>query len=173
MDKRTDGESGKSSGQSMVEMALLLPFLLFVIFGIIDMGWYIYGYSTVYQAARNGTQKASEIPPALNDVSPALNRSDICVTNVLSSTQSGAIFFSDMTTGTNPNNTIAISYPTGKRGLGEPIQIDITYQIQPLTPLWRFVTFGTQGTMTVRTTARRSIESLGENPNALNYVICN
>ncbi len=173
MGKPTDSESGKSSGQSMVEMALLLPFLLFVIFGIIDMGWYIYGYSTVYQAARNGTQKASTIPPALNDVSPTLNRGDICVTNVLSSTQSGAIFFQDMTTGTTAGNTIAISYPTGKRGLGEPVQIDIVYQIQPLTPLWRFVTFGTQGTMTVRTTARRSIESLGENPNALNYVICN
>ena len=74
MGKRTEAESGKSSGQSMVEMALLLPFLLFVIFGIIDMGWYIYGYSTVYQAARNGTQKASQIPPAINKVEGTANR---------------------------------------------------------------------------------------------------
>jgi hypothetical protein len=166
-------QTERQSGQSMVEMALLLPFLLLLIFGIIDLGWYIYGYSTVYQAARNGTQKAAEIPPAIAKVTPTLNRSDICVTNVLSATQAGAIFFPDMTTGTNPNNTIAISYPTGARRLGEPIQIDITYQINPLTPLWRFVTFGTQGTMTVRTTARRSIESLGENPTALNLIICN
>src|SRR5262245_59675086 len=42
----------RQSGQSMVEMALLLPFLLFVTLGIIDMGWYIFGYATVYQAAR-------------------------------------------------------------------------------------------------------------------------
>lgn len=173
MGKRSDRQSSKSPGQSMVEMALILPFLLFVIFGIIDIGWYIYGYSTVYQAARNGTQKASEIPPAINDISPTLNRSDICVTNVLSSTQSGAVFFQDLTTGTTAGNTIAISYPTGRRALGEQVQIDITYQIRPLTPLWRFVTFGTQGTMTVRTTARRSIESLGENPTAANYLVCN
>jgi Flp pilus assembly protein TadG len=166
-------QTERQSGQSMVEMALLLPFLLFVIFGIIDLGWYIYGYSTVYQAARNGTQKASEIPPAIGKVTPTLNRADICVTNVLSATQAGAIFFPDMTTGTTAGNTIAISYPTGTRRLGDPVQMDITYQIRPLTPLWRFVTFGTQGTMTVRTSARRSIESLGENPTALNYIVCN
>jgi Flp pilus assembly protein TadG len=166
MEKRT-------TGQSMVEMALLLPFLLFVIFGIMDMGWYIYGYSTIYQAARNGTQKASEIPPTIANVSPALNRSDICVTNVLNATQSGAVLFPDLTSGTNPNNTIAISYPGSGRALGQPVQVAITYNIQPLTPLWRLVTFGTQGTMRVTTTARRSIESLGENPNAVNYVACN
>jgi Flp pilus assembly protein TadG len=172
MKKRIDG-------QSMVEMALLLPFLLFVLFGIIDMGWYIYGYSTVYQAARNGAQKASELPPRINRVSPTLNRSDICVTNVLSATQSGAVLFPDLTTGTNANNTIAINYPATDasgnpiRALGQPIEINITYNINPLTPLWRFITFGTQGTMRVTTTARRSIESLGENPNALNYVACN
>jgi Flp pilus assembly protein TadG len=166
MEKRT-------TGQSMVEMALLLPFLLFVIFGIMDMGWYIYGYSTIYQAARNGTQKASEIPPTIANVSPALNRSDICVTNVLNATQSGAVLFPDLTSGTNPNNTIAISYPGSGRRLGQPVQVAITYNIQPLTPLWRLVTFGTQGTMRVTTTARRSIESLGENPNAVNYVACN
>ncbi len=171
MEKRT-------GGQSMVEMALLLPFLLFIIFGIIDMGWYIYGYSTVYQAARNGAQKASELPPLVNRVSPSLNRSDICVTNVLSSTQSGAVLFPDLTSGANANNTIAINYPAKDshgnpiRALGQPIEINITYNLNPLTPLWRFVTFGTQGTMKVTTTARRSIESLGENPNATNYVAC-
>lgn len=147
--------------------------MLLVIFGIIDLGWYVYGYSTVYQAARNGSQKASEIPPAIDKVTPTLNRSDICVTNVLSATQVGAVFFPDLTTGTTAGDTIAISYPTGQRALGQPVQIDITYQITPLTPLWRFATFGTQGTMTVRTSARRSIESLGENPTALNYIICN
>ncbi len=172
MEKRT-------SGQSMVEMALLLPFLLFVVFGIIDMGWYIYGYSTVYQAARNGAQKASELPPQLIRVSPSLNRGDVCVSSVLSATQSGAVLFPDLTTGTNANNTIAINYPATDtsgnpiRGLGQPVEIKITYNLNPLTPLWRFVTFGTQGTMKITTTARRSIESLGENPTAANYVACN
>jgi len=167
------------SGQSIVEMALILPFLLLLFFAIIDMGWYIYGYATIYQAARNGAEKAAEIPPQVNRVSPTLNRGDICVTNVLSATQAGAIFFPDLTSGANPNNTIAISYPARDannnplRALGQPIEIQITYNLRPLTPFWRLISFGNQGTMTVRTTARRSVEALGDNPTAVNYVACN
>ena len=166
-------------GQSIVEMALILPFLLLLIFAIIDMGWYIYGYATIYQAARNGAQKASEVPPQIARVSPSLNRADICVTNVLSATQSGAVMFPDLTNGSNPNNTIAINYPARDssnqplRALGQPVEIQITYNIQPLTPFWHFITFGKQGTMTVKATARRSVESLGENPTVVNYIACN
>ena len=156
----------------MVEMALLLPFIVLIIFGIIDMGWYIFGYATVYQAARNGAEKAAEIPPYPSKVSP-LNRADLCVSSILSATLDGApeVMFRDIASGTN-GNTFALSYPTGKRALGEPIQIDLVYNIQPLTPFWRFITFGTQGTMRVQMATRRSIESLGDNPNSPNLVAC-
>jgi len=169
MKKRPDGQSG----QSMVEMALILPFLLFLTLGIIDMGWYIFGYATIYQAARNGAEKAAEIPPYANKVSPTLQRNDICVSTIISATLDGTpnIFFSDLTSGTG-GNVFTISYPTGKRALSEPLQIDLTYKLRPLTPFWRFVTFGNQGTMTVTTATRRSIESLGDNPNSPNGIAC-
>ena len=167
--KRTE----RQSGQSMVEMALILPFLLFLTLGIIDMGWYIFGYATIYQAARNGAEKAAEIPPYASKLSPTLQTNDICVSTIISATLAGTpqIFFSDLTSGTN-GSTFAISYPTGKRALSEPLQIDISYKLQPLTPFWRFVTFGNQGTMTVTTATRRSIESMGDNPNSPNGIAC-
>jgi len=175
MEKCTDGQPRKkrADGQSMVEMALILPFLLFLVFGIIDMGWYIFGYATVYQAARNGAEKAAEIPPYANKVSPSLNRSDLCVATIITSTLDGVpnIFFTDLASGTG-GSTYTISYPSGKRALGEPIEIAISYKLRPLTPLWRLVTFGNQGTMTVGTTTRRSIESLGDNPNSPNGIAC-
>jgi TadE-like protein len=168
--KRTE----RQSGQSMVEMALILPFLLFVTLGIIDMGWYIFGYATIYQAARNGAEKAAEIPPYPTRISPTLQRNDICVSNIISATLAGTpnLFFSDLTSGAN-GNVFTISYPTGKRALSEPLQIDITYKLRPLTPFWRFVTFGNQGSMTVSTATRRTIESLGDNPNSPNGIACN
>ena len=87
-------------GQSIVEMALILPFLLLLIFAIIDMGWYIYGYATIYQAARNGAQKASEVPPQIARVSPALNRADIVTERPLCvaffTNEEGARFAPDM-----------------------------------------------------------------------------
>ena len=156
----------------MVEMALLLPFIIMIIFGIIDMGWYIFGYATVYQAARNGAEKAAEIPPYPSKLSP-LDRSDLCVSSILSATLAGTpeVLFRDIASG-NSGNTFALSYPSGKRQLGEPIQLDLVYNIQPLTPFWRLITFGSQGTMRVQMATRRSIESLGDNPNSPNLVAC-
>jgi hypothetical protein len=165
----------QGEGQSMVEMALLLPFLILVVFGIIDLGYYIYGYASIYQAARNGAEKAAEIPPFPSQLS---NPTDICTRGILDATQAVAGQFPDLTDNSNPNNKITISYPfvdsNGKplRALKEPIEISIVYQLRPLTPLWRFVTFGSQGTMTIRTTARRSVEALGDNPTAVNLVAC-
>ena len=175
MEQSTDDQllRKRANGQSMVEMALILPFLLFLVLGIIDMGWYIFGYATVYQAARNGAEKAAEIPPYPNQVAPSLNSSEVCVSTIMGATLDGVpnIFFSDTTSNTN-GNSFSISYPSGKRALGEPIQIAITYKLRPLTPFWRLITFGNQGTMTVSTTTRRSIESLGDNPNSPNLVAC-
>jgi len=181
MGKRIDGASGKSSGQSMVEMALLLPFLVLVLFGIIDMSYYIYGYASIYQAARNGAEKAAELPPFPRFVAPlragAPDSTETCVSNILAATQAISGQFPDLTDGTNAANTVTIAYPTvgnnpPLRALGASIEVSINYQLRPLTPLWRFVTFGTQGTMQIRTTARRSIEALGNNPTAVNLVAC-
>jgi len=171
----------RQPGQSMVEMALLLPFLILVLFGIIDLGYYLFGYATIYQAARNGAEKAAELPPYPRFVAPLSatpDKTEICVANILEATQAYAGQFRDLTDGSNPNNQITINYPlrdasnNPQRGLGSPIEVSIVYQLHPLTPLWRFVTFGTSGTMTIRTTARRSIEALGNNPTAINLVAC-
>ena len=40
------------SGQSMVEMALVLPVLLLVLVGVIDLGRLMYSYSHIHQAAQ-------------------------------------------------------------------------------------------------------------------------
>jgi hypothetical protein len=106
------------------------------------------------------------------------DKTETCVANILEATQAYSGNFPDLTDGSNPNNQITINYPSTDasgnplRALGAPIEISIVYQLRPLTPLWRFVTFGNSGMMTVRTTARRSIEALGNNPTAINLVAC-
>lgn len=162
----------RKSGQSMVEMALLLPFMLVLIFGIIDMGYYVFGYATIYQAIRNGAEKASEIPPYQSKISP-LNRTDTCVSTIITALKKGTpeVMFTDLASGTN-GNTFAISYPSGTRALGEPIQLDVVYNIEPLTPLWRFVTMGNSGVMKVQVSTRRTIESLGDSPLTADLVAC-
>jgi Flp pilus assembly protein TadG len=47
------------NGQSLVEFALVLPIFLFVLFGLIDAGRYVYMSSTLSQAAREGARLAA------------------------------------------------------------------------------------------------------------------
>jgi hypothetical protein len=155
----------QTKGQSLVEMALILPILLLVIFGIVDLGYYVYGYATIYQAARNGSEKASQVPPTTDNVG---NTSDPCTNAVLVAVAQGAVLFPDI------KNATQISYPAGNvREIGQPVQVGIVYDIEPLTPLFKFVPLGNRGVMTVRVTARRTIESLGNNPNYDNGLACN
>lgn len=184
-------------GQSLVEIALILPLLVLIIFGIIDLGYYVYGYSTIYQAARNAAEKASQFPPYPNQVGyktssgtqppsgwpegkPLRNDAgqwkDACVIQVLNKLQEDATLFPDLTDA--GKDYITIKYPNRDpsnqpfRQLAQPIEISIRYPVQPLTPLFRFVAFGSNGVLTVQTTARRSIESLGNNPNGSDGTVC-
>ena len=160
----------RTHGQSLVEMALMLPLLLMIIFGIIDIGYYVYGYATIYQAARNGSEVASQLPPYASAIGNPVRTDDACVRAILEATEQGAVLFPDV------RNFVSISYPAGSsRALGKQIQVAINYTIQPLTPLFQFVSFGNQGVMTVRIQARRSIENLGATPPTDQYpdgVLC-
>lgn len=59
--RRPSGRSRRprTAGQSLVEFALVLPVFLLLIFGIIDLGRFIYMNSTLSQAAREATRVAS------------------------------------------------------------------------------------------------------------------
>lgn len=162
----------KTKAQSIVEMAMVLPFLLFLAFAIIDMGWYMYGYGTIYNAARRGAEKASQLPPQKNKLN---SRTDSCAGAVYKAIQDNASMFTDL------SNFAKIDYEDNKPVLGEPIDVIITnYPIYPLTPLMtlgKAFGFGSvdgdgNAVMLVSTTARRSIESLGQNPNFNNGMAC-
>ena len=47
------------AGQSMVEMALVLPILLILIGGIVDFGWLFYNQLSLTNAAREGARYAA------------------------------------------------------------------------------------------------------------------
>lgn len=167
----------KTKGQSLVEMALVLPIILVVVFGIIDFGWYIYGYATIYQAARNGAEKASMLPPMENRVGAnrAPDRNDAnCVGSIINSIRTTAPLFDDLTA--PASDAIRISYPSGRRAVGEQIEIRVTYRLTPLTPLWQLVSFNNSGTIPMNVVTRRSIDVLGANPQnryAPNLTACN
>jgi hypothetical protein len=148
----------RSYGQSMVEFALILPLLLLLIFAIIDLGWYVYNYASVNQAARNGSEAAAGLPPyeaVLED--PALKIDDPCYQTILALAQSQVI--QPLAAG------VSVRYPDDSfdppRSVGNPIEVSVTYRIEPLTPLFQYIPLANGGVFTFTARSVRSIEALG------------
>lgn len=172
-------------GQSIVEMAFMLPLLLIVIFGIIEFGWLIFAYSTISQAARNGAEAAAQLPPFqswldLNDPSKPIPqdyayRNDDCVNAILTAVETDLTIIGAGANGQTPvASAVRISYPRGgdTRNLDDrgPIEVSITYRVNGLTPLWSLL--GMNDGITMRVTQRRSIENLGRDPTRIKGVAC-
>jgi hypothetical protein len=167
----------RNVGQSLVEMALLLPLMVVLLFGIIDMGWYVYGYASIYQAVRNGSEAAASLPPFEDTLTdPALQADDPCYHTIVEEVKEDATMFQDI------GNFVEIDYPDdtidNKRDLGNPIEVKVkNYNIVPLTPLFQFIRLGNtgNGVFTVNASAIRSIESLGNTPVSDDYpngIVC-
>ncbi|MFQ5398199.1 MAG: TadE/TadG family type IV pilus assembly protein [Anaerolineae bacterium] len=50
----------RNRGQSLVEVALALPFLLILFLGMVEVGWYMYAANIVHNTAREGARVAAK-----------------------------------------------------------------------------------------------------------------
>lgn len=121
-------------GQSVVEMALILPFMVLIILGTIELGYYIYIYSELENATRVASEAASKTPPLTftpTDDTISAASPDYCAIRAKDAALT-YIFLSKLTT-----NQITITYPNVQQripGTGE-IQVQISTQANWLTPL--------------------------------------
>ncbi|NTV63046.1 MAG: pilus assembly protein [Oscillochloris sp.] len=171
----------RTDGQSLVEMAFVLPVLLIVLFGVIEFGYVIYAYSTISQAARNAAEAGAQLPPyqswldyrtqtGLPANYPGFE-GDGCVRAMYTAARTDQTLFTDL------SQYMTISYPNGSdsRNLYDrgPIQVTISYPLRGITPLFTmFRLGGGSGTITLQVTQRRSLENLGEDPSKVNGVAC-
>jgi len=170
----------RHSAQSIVEMAFVMPFLLLVLFGIMEFGYVIYAYSTVSQAARNGAEAAAQVPPYESWLNYRQNppgdgdypgfRGDNCVNTIMAAVETDTTLFNGgINQGRNVVDFVTISYPNGgdTRNLRDrgPIEVTIDYPVTGITPLFQLLRFGgSTGTINLRVTQRRSLENLGVDP---------
>ncbi|GGF23937.1 hypothetical protein GCM10010954_23520 [Halobacillus andaensis] len=100
-------------GQALVEMALVLPILLMLVFGIMDFGRIFHAYLTIDHAGREGARAAS------------VGGDDAHIRAVIEDTASGL---------NDSSLNIAIS-PEGDRDSGSEVRIILDYDIDFLTPV--------------------------------------
>ncbi len=103
----------RERGQSLVELALVLPLLMLVILGAIDFGRVFYASMTVAGAARNGAQYASENPTDTTGI------------------QSAAL---DDAGSLDPAPTVTVSGPTSDGNGGEYVRVQVDHEFSTLIP---------------------------------------
>lgn len=112
-------------------MALLLPFMILITIGTIELGYYVYTYSELENATRRASEQAAKSPPL--DPNNANSATDECV-KLAKTAGIEDVFISNLQA-----SNMVISYPeTGAKtrtvGTGI-IQVQTTYPVRALTPI--------------------------------------
>lgn len=106
-----------TSGQELVELALLLPLLLLIVFGVLDLGRLFHAYITITNSAREGARYGSFDPSDVAGIQGAARAeaagSGIVVTNAM----------------------VGVSCPSGC-GSGLPVRVTIDYPFDLVTGIF-------------------------------------
>lgn len=144
----TDARVG--SGQTLVEFALVVPVFLVMLFGLIDIGRYVYLASTVSQAAREAARTGSvqaywvqRTDPGCNTVGgpvcpasvPALRANMLAAANRMMAPFGGvgALYVSCDATNPPTGNWTATS--CASRRPNDLMSVRVTADFSPLTPI--------------------------------------
>jgi Flp pilus assembly protein TadG len=107
----------KSRGQSLVEIALVLPILIILFLGIAEVGFFLFSHVQVANAARAGARTGS-----------LCRLTDNCAT--LNTVVQSAVFSEAQSLKMNGSNTLVKTQPTNpgvNPAVGTPITVTVTY----------------------------------------------
>ncbi len=124
-------------GQSIVEMALLLPILLLITVVAIDLGRGIYYYSVIFNAAREGARFGIIYPDQIGNI------------------KQKAV---DMAAGVNLAASDVTVVPDPPNEHIDTIKVSISYQFELVTPIAKFISSCGCGYFTLQTSSTMYIE---------------
>lgn len=127
----------KTKGQSLAEFALVLPLILLLVFGFLDLGRAIYYYSAISNAAREGARYASVRPL---DLQTNTDDQDEVKTIVQDYSVSVPLDESKITFPAPPTNYVIVK---------------VVFDFQPITPFINTLTLQTESTMLLAPVARQ------------------
>ena len=148
------GNSNK--GQSLVEMALMVPLLFLLVVNVVNFGGYLYAWISVVHASRAAVQYAITGPAYLGygssnglATAPPANPGTVATADMVS-----------LPTTTTPIVTVCTSTPTKTCALADPeagtseiTTVDVTYRYCPFIPAWDFPNMGIHLTLPPCTTS--------------------
>lgn len=124
-------------GQSIVEFALVLPLILLLVFGFMDLGRAVYYYSAIGNAAREGARYASVRPLDLQSDADDQNEVIAIVKNYA------------VSVGLESDKITFPSAPT------DYVTVKVTYDFVPVTPFVNTLSLQSESTMLLAPIARQ------------------
>jgi hypothetical protein len=148
-----------SSGQALIEFALILPLLFLLIVNVVNFGGFLYAWIAVSNAARSGAEYmirggasvGAPSPPTVTQVQDLVHQDLVSLPN-----GSGATV--RVCTNNNSVSSCGVSYtPPADPENGSFVlaAIDVSYAYQPLIPLWEFPSLHIHATIPQNTTIHR------------------
>lgn len=125
-----DARTGRSSGQSLVELALILPVVLLVVLGGIDFGRVFLGWVDLHSMARHAADYAAQNPDAWSTTDPDA----IAQAEYLRQLQEEAQGINCVVPTPLPAPQFP-SGPDGNDGLGVPVTVRVSCSFYLITPL--------------------------------------
>ncbi len=140
---RSSNRKGRRRGGASVELALLLPLIVFGLVGAIDFCRLFFHYTTITNAARNGALWASD-PYANGTVTPSQSP--------YATVQAAALADANANTNLNPALTAAnVTSSTGTDGHGNPtVSVTVQYQFNMISSYMGFSTVNLARQVTMR-----------------------
>jgi Flp pilus assembly protein TadG len=126
-----------TKGQSLVEFVLILPILMFIVFGVVDFGLGIRSYISLTNATREGARFAAVGNPAGSYPSNCDGSNNTTVIGRVCVAIDG-LKLSDV-------QTVSVTYPNGQAS-GNSVVVAATYGYHFVSPLGALVHFFTGGT---------------------------
>lgn len=117
--------SANERGSSLVEVALVLPVLLVLFLGIVEVAFLLFAHVQVANAAREGARYGSLC---------RLHANCDSLTDVVKTTVLGEAQFLDMTDADSGGNTAVVVQPSSLSSIpavGDPITVTVTYNYSP------------------------------------------
>ena len=144
------GRQRRQRGQAIVELALVIPFLFILLFGIIDFGWALRSYVTVTNATREGARLAIVSCNSADNVTSVKDR--------VVAYSSGLLTTADVKVDADPSTTAEDDCSSTLPGSGNSIKVKASYTYNFITPLGGFVESLSGQTLNVTSSSTMRLE---------------
>ncbi|SJZ44641.1 TadE/TadG family type IV pilus assembly protein [Selenihalanaerobacter shriftii] len=107
--------SRNQKGQALVELALVLPVLLLILFGIVEFGRIFHTYLVISNAAREGARKG------------VITNNDSDIVAAVERAANPSLDLDGLQTNITPSEA--------ERGRGDPLRVEVSYKVDLFTPV--------------------------------------